>query len=404
LTYSLIYGMLSAVKIYYHWILLMNVSNYFEKPSSPRRVLIIQLGDIGDVVWTLPAFQALRTAWPGMELSVLLREKIGSLLSAGEPPLKIFEVSGKGENIFAAAGKDFSLIRALRREHFELVFDLRADERGGYMAFITGAPVRAALYYPSLRGLRNRLFTHLVRFSGKPLGVGAADQSFYILQAFGIETADAVPKLCIDQDTRAQAAKIVAALGLSITGQAEAVAKDGSAVKKWITLNPFSRWSYKEWGMEKWVRIIDWLYEEFAIKSVIVGSSGEKKRAEAIVAACPGRASSIAGVTTLAELAGVLSCSRLHVGVDSAAPHIAAAVGTPTVTIYGPSDWRYWAPPGKNNRVVVSDMPCVPCSLKGCNGGGRSICLENMELGKVQDVIREALLADGESSEGEKEC
>jgi len=377
----------------------MKISSYFGNLPSLRRVLIIQLGDIGDVVWTLPAFQALRTAWPGVELSVLLREKIGSLLAAGEPPLKIFEVSGKGENIFATAGNTFSLVRALRREHFDCVFDLRADERGGYMAFIAGSPFRAALYYPSLRGLRNRLFTHLVRASGKPLGSGAADQSFYILQAFGIETADAVPKLCISQDTRVRAAKIVASLGLSVTGQAEAVTEDGTAVKNWITLNPFSRWSYKEWGMEKWARIIDWLYEEFAIKSVIVGSSDEKKRADAI-ATCPGRAVNIAGSTTLAELAGILSLSRLHIGVDSAAPHIAAAVGTPTVTIYGPSDWRYWAPPGKDNRVVVSDMPCVPCSLKGCNGEGRSLCLENLELGKVQDAIREALRAYGEGSKG----
>ncbi|MCK9364566.1 MAG: glycosyltransferase family 9 protein [Syntrophales bacterium] len=370
--------------------------------------MIIQLGDIGDVVWTLPALAAIRKAWPGVELSVLLRAGSASLLDAEILPPKTFEVPQSGKSLVKDLISSFSLISSLRREHFDLVFDFRADERGGYMAFLTGSPRRAALYYPSMRGLRNHLFTHLVGWNGKPLAVGAADQSLYILRAFGIETEDAVPRLNLSEGARRRAADIIASLGLPVflgeAGFSAAVAVGGSAVKSWITLNPFSRWSYKEWGAEKWVRIIDWLYAEYKIKVVIIGSSGEKKRAEAIVAACPGRAFSIAGATTLAELAGVLSCSRLHVGVDSAAPHIAAAVGTPTVTIYGPSDWRYWTPPGKNNRVVVSGMSCAPCSLKGCNGGGKSLCLENMELGKVQDVIREALLADGESSEGEKEC
>ena len=373
----------------------MNISNYFGKIPFPRRILIIQLGDIGDVVWMLPAVQAIRDSYPQAAVSVLLRAGIGSLLQVETAPLKTFEVPGSGGSFLKDLLNSLPLILSLRREHFDLVFDLRADERGGYMAFLTGAPVRAALHYPSLRWLRNHLFTHLVGLSGKPLAVGAADQSLYILQAFGIETADAVPKLQVSKAVRLRAAEIIASLGCPVfegdVDVSKAVPEDGSAVKNWVTLNPFSRWSYKEWGMEKWVRIIDWLYEEFAIKSVIVGSPGEKERAEALVAACPGRAFNIAGSTTLAELAGVLALSRLHIGVDSAAPHIAAAVGTPTVTIYGPSDWRYWAPPGKNNRVVVSDMPCVPCSLKGCNGSGKSLCLETMDVRQVQAVIRKAL-------------
>ncbi len=371
------------------------ISDYFEKPFRPRRVLVIQLGDIGDVVWMLPALQVIRETWPEAELSVLLRDKIGSLLSTVDPPVKTFEVPGKRKNVFAAIRSTYSLIRALRREHFDMVFDMRADERGGYMAFVTGAPFRVALYYPSMKGLRNHLFTHLVGLTGKPLHVRAAGQALYILQAFGIVTDDVVPKLRVSRDVSNRASQMIASKGMSVS------MKENEIIEKdWVTLNPFSRWSYKEWGLEKWVRIVDWLYGEFAVKSVIVGSPGERQRAEEIVASCPGRALNIAGSTTLGELAGVLALSRLHIGVDSAAPHIAAAVGTPTVTIYGPSDWRYWAPPGRNNRVAVSDMSCVPCHLKGCNGSGRSLCLENLGVEKVQAVIKEALLSGRDSLNG----
>ncbi|MGZ3593110.1 MAG: glycosyltransferase family 9 protein, partial [Syntrophales bacterium] len=62
-----------------------------------------------------------------------------------------------------------------------------------------------------------------------------------------------------------------------------------------------------------------------------------------------------------------------------------------TLTIYGPSDWRDWAPVGDKHRVVVSSMDCAPCYKKGCNGSDRSLCLDTIEVETVQDVIREML-------------
>jgi ADP-heptose:LPS heptosyltransferase len=123
--------------------------------------------------------------------------------------------------------------------------------------------------------------------------------------------------------------------------------------------------------------------------SVIVGSPGEKERIGELVGVCSGKTYNLAGRTTLAELAGVLRLSRLHI----AALHIAAAVGAPTVISYGPSNWRDWAPQGPGHRVVVPDMPCVPFCMKGCEGRWVSRCLDALAAEKVQEVIREALSA-----------
>jgi ADP-heptose:LPS heptosyltransferase len=362
----------------------MNIADRYSKPPQMRRILIIQLGDIGDVVWSLPALQAVREAYPGAEVSVLLREGSGSLLAAGTLPPKIFEVRKK-------LGESLRLIRALRRERFELVFDFRGDERGAYMAFLTGAPMRAANHL-SLPGLRNRLFTHLVAPTGLPLAVGAADSSLHLLQAFGIAARCSVPQLDLSDETKRRAEKILAGEGIATASEPAAVGDPGKACP-WVTVNPFSRWSYKEWGPEKWVRMVDWLGEEFGMVVVVVGSPAERERAAELTGACSGRVCNLAGKTTLAELAGVLHLSRLHIGVDSAAPHIAAAVGAPTVTLYGPSDWRYWAPPGERHRVVVPDMECVPCNRKGCEGRGVSRCLDTLPVERVQAVLREALSA-----------
>jgi len=77
--------------------------------------------------------------------------------------------------------------------------------------------------------------------------------------------------------------------------------------------------------------------------------------------------------------------------VDSAAPHIAAATGVPTITIYGPTSWKDWAPVGKDHRVILPEMDCAPCHQKGCDNSGNSRCLEALTAEQVKSIIREAL-------------
>ena len=371
----------------------MRIAPYFGKISNPRRILIIQLGDIGDVVLSLPALRAVREAYPGSVVAVLLREGNGELLAAESSPPAIFEVGKKGQAGFSGRlAEPLKLIRALRRERFDLVMDLRGDERGGYMAFSTGAPVRAAEYYNHLPWVRNRLFTHLAALPGEGPAEGAAEQYLRLLRAFGIKTGNVVPELHLSAEVSRRAAAILSGEGIPLGAGEEG---GGTAAPpfsgRWVTMNPFSRWSYKEWGSEKWVKIMDWLWRDFDMAAVIVGSPQERERAANLIRAGSGKAYNLAGKTTLAELAGVIQQSRLHIGVDSAAPHIASAVATATVTLYGPSDWRYWAPPGKHHHIVTSDMGCVPCRQKGCEGREVSRCLDTLEVAPVQKVIREAL-------------
>ena len=270
-------------------------------------------------------------------------------------------------------------VRDLREEHFDVVFDLRADDRGAFTAWLTGAPYRVAQYYRGLPFWRNMLFTHLVDPpSPESPSLGAADQSLRIIRSFGIEARTSKPRLWVPDEVLRETVRML---------QQEGIDKE----ETWVTINPFSRWSYKEWDDGKWARVVDWLMHDWGMPSVIVGSPVERERAAGITEACRG-AHNLAGKTTLLELAAVLSMSRLHIGVDSAAPHIAAAVGTPTVTIYGPSDWRDWAPVGDGHRVVVPDMICAPCRNKGCDGSEESRCLEELTVEEVQRVIRDALM------------
>jgi predicted lipopolysaccharide heptosyltransferase III len=357
----------------------MKVGPFHSITRALRNILVVQLGDIGDVVWTTPTLWALREAWPEARLSILLRAGSGCLLQADPSLHEIFEVHQAGIG-------QILLVRELRGRHFDVVFDLRADDRGAIMARLTGAPVRIAQYYPAgLPFWRNRLFTHLVNPAPPRKRIlGAAEQSLRIIRGVGIEAKDTRPRLWIMEQVRNRTGVILEKAGVPQPG---GEATDG----RWISLNPFSRWLYKEWPAERWIEIIGWLRESYGLTAVIVGSEAERLRAAGIAEACGGAAHNLAGCTTLSELACLLSFSRLHIGVDSAAPHIAAAVGTPTVTVYGPSDWRDWAPVGDGHCVVVPDMICVPCRNKGCDGSGESRCLETLGVDKVKEAILDAL-------------
>jgi heptosyltransferase-3 len=207
---------------------------------------------------------------------------------------------------------------------------------------------------------------------------GAADQSLRILRKIGVDTKDIIPGLWVSDTVKKRVREI-------LTGEKM------DRYNRWITVNPYSRWTYKEWSDSKWIDVIQWLWKEFAMPAIVVGSPDEKQKVEALVRQCPTPAFNFAGKTTLAELAGLLNLGRLHIGVDSAGPHIAAATGTPTVTIYGPSSWQDWAPVGEQHRVVLPDMDCVPCKKKGCNHSGRSLCLEALSAESVKSVISEAM-------------
>ena len=346
--------------------------------SRVRKVLLIQLGDIGDVVWTEPTVRAFRETFPLTEVSILARGGFGELLEAHPGVRRVFNVAVAKGGILAEIRAQAGLVGALRRERFDVVFDLRAGDRGALMARLSGAPVRVSHHYPrDIPFWRNSLFTHIVQ--PPPLETlvhGAAEQTLGIAREFGVDTKDRAPRLHVSERVKARVSSILRDSGLEAAGH-------------WVSVNPFSRWPYKEWPHERWVPVLEGLWARHRLAAALVGSPDERHKASQLAArlSCP--VFVLAGKTTLAELAGVLSRAAFHVGVDSAAPHIAAAVGVRTITLYGPSDWRYWSPPGDRHLVVAPGDECAPCLQKGCEGKGWSRCLEEMPVERVMQAVEQ---------------
>ncbi|MBI5818091.1 MAG: putative lipopolysaccharide heptosyltransferase III [Verrucomicrobia bacterium] len=343
-------------------------------------ILIVQLGDIGDVVLTTPTIRAVKEAHPDARVSILVRPPFGDLLRADPNLHEVIGLVKSGGSVFHALGEQVRFIRRLRQARYDLVIHLRTGDRGSILTLLTGARERVGWGVGPGQNWKRICFTRVIRDSppGPPTVHPGANQSLRMVRAIGMDTTDSTPRLHVAPADHARAVELLAECGLTPDGQ-------------WVTINPCARWKYKEWDGGKWREVMDRLWEAHRLPAVLIGSREEAAACDGIIAGCKGRAFNLAGKTSLGELAALIAMSTLHLGVDSAAPHIAAAVGTSTVTIHGPTDWRAWRIADDRHRMVTPAMDCVPCHRKGCDDSGRSLCLEQLEVATVMKAVEEKL-------------
>ena len=342
-----------------------------------ERVLLIQLGDIGDVVLTTPTLKALKENRPPRKLSILLREHSGALMKACPWVDQVFSIQKAQRGLCEEIAYQKEFISMLRREKFGLAVDLRTGTRGAILSFVSGARLRIGRYADDGAFWRNRLFTHLVRPENE-LHQYSTLHNGNILAPFGLNLENPSPELVITQDIKSRAARIL---------RSEGIPTD----RPIIALHPFSRWKYKEWPIWNYAPLMDHIRSRKRCSIVITGSSEEIRRIEELDLGDRSDVYPLVGKTSIDELPGVLERCLLLIGIDSASIHIAAAVGTPTLTIFGPSSPTSWAPRGKEHDIVFKDLPCVPCRQKGCQNSGFSRCLDELNVAEVIPMLNARL-------------
>jgi len=347
--------------------------------SGYKNILFVQLGDIGDVVLTTPTIRAVKENHPDASVSILVRKPYGSLLVADPNIHEVVEFEKTHSALPRLLREYTTFALRLRHARYDLVVDLRTGDRGAIFSFLTGAPVRVGRLDGERKFWQRILYTtlHNPPFAPLPVHPGA-DQSLRIVRALGMDTQDSAPKLHVAINDMARACELLSECELAPDHH-------------YVTINPCSRWKYKEWGYEKWGELADMLWRVYQLPVILVGAPEDVAATTTIAHVRSSHVFNLAGKTTLGELAALLSLSALHLGVDSAAPHIAASVGTPTVTIFGPSNWKGWMAVNDFHRVVAASMPCVPCNRKGCDDTWKSRCMDELGVNDVWKTTDELL-------------
>jgi len=348
-------------------------------PGEIRSILLIQLGDIGDVVLSTPTMRALYENFPHSHLVVAVREKARGLLDDCPWISEVVYINKQNRPLAEELVYQKAFFSRLRKNKFYLAIDLRTGTRGSVLAYLSGAPYRIGRYAVDGKLWRNRLFTHLVRPENE-LSQHCAEHGLNILAPFNLRIDSRSPELFVSTEKQKSVSAIL---------QQENVPLG----KCMVAVQPFSLWHYKEWAASKYVKLIEWIIARFSCPVLIIGSANERPRVDRLVSHCGPGVYNLAGRTSVGELAALLTACDLLIGGDSAGIHIAAAVGTPTVCLFGPSSPLNWAPRGKQHHVIQKDWSCVPCRQKGCQDSEVSRCLEELMVEEVKSGVERQVLA-----------
>ena len=350
--------------------------------SAVRRVLVVKLRHHGDVLLASPVIAVLRRHAPHAEVDALVYADTAEMLSLhpGLAQLHLVDRKWKSIGTPARASMEWRLFCALRARRYDLLVHLTGHPRGAWLARLLACRHAVAPDHPGKADTWRRSFTHLYPLPSRG-GRHRVELDLDALRRIGIQPADGERKLVLEPgaDAEARVTELLSANGLSVRG--------------YIHLHPSSRWQFKCWTPERTAALIDRLQERG--ERVVLTAAPEKDEL-ALVAAISGRtrmpAVDLSGKLTLKMLAALSRRAKLFIGVDSAPMHIAAAVGTPVVALFGPSGEAEWSPWKVPHRVVASsEHRCRPCGNDGCGGGKVSECLTSIPVQAVLDAVVELL-------------
>ncbi|HET7909978.1 MAG TPA: putative lipopolysaccharide heptosyltransferase III [Nitrospira sp.] len=329
---------------------------------TPRNVLTIKLRYLGDVLLATPTLHSLKSAYPGAKLTALVNRGTEDILK-GNPDVDEILSLDRG-SIFQQS----RFVLDIRRRGFDTVVDLTDGDRAAFLTWMSGARVRIG--FNAEERWTGRCYTTVV--SGRP-GAHRINRDLAALVPLGIEAGDGIPQIWLGPEDEAFADQLAAQVGIP---------RD----RPCVVFQPGARYWFKAWPPERFAELGDRLNDRFDCQILVCGSAQEAALAQAVVDRAKSRLLNIAGRSDVRTLAALLKRSALFVGNDTGAMHIAAAVGTPVVGLFGPSNPAEWGPRGARVKTIYKGLDCRVCFHPTCRRGEDNC----MKLITVDEVMAAA--------------
>ncbi|MEO6696744.1 MAG: putative lipopolysaccharide heptosyltransferase III [Gammaproteobacteria bacterium] len=363
-----------------------------------RRALVIKLRHHGDVLLTSPVFTVLKNHAPHLEIDALVYQDTQEMLTLHPAMQNVFTIDRdwKRKGLGQQIKHELNLLKRLRERHYDLIVHLTEHPRGAWLTRWLAPRYSVAGEYSHRRGaLWRSSFSHICRQPATPRHI--VEQHLDALRRLGIYPGP--DERCVVFVPGHDAEVFIDSL----------LEQHGLGQKQFIHLHPTSRWSFKTWRDDYYADLINALHE--AGEQVVITAAPDEKEMAAvrrITERLIRPAIDFSGQLTLKQLAALTARAKCFVGVDSVPMHIAAAMQTPIVALFGPSSeyvWGPWVAPGilppatlvypytsqVKHRVITSEHSCRPCGLDGCGGGKVSECLTTLPVQRVFEVITQLI-------------
>lgn len=324
------------------------------------RILIIKPSSLGDVVHAMPTVNLIRSHFTNAHITWLINDSLASLLKNCPLINERIEFHREEFKRITHSPQVLGFLMRLREHNFDLVVDLQGLFRSGLMTAATRAPRRIGL--SDAREGARLFYTDVVP----------------------VKRAHAVERyLC--------AAKYLGCDPLPVEFQLGSSAEDSAYIDKLlagrvpheplIAVNAATRWPTKLWGNENFAALVQQLPRE---RVVLTGTAADVPRTNQLCCGCI----NIAGKTNLTQLAELFRRCSVVISNDSGPMHLAAAVGTPVVAIFGPTDPALTGPYGNRHVVLRSDIPCSPCMKPRCAHKPRMECMTSVTVEQVLAAVQ----------------
>jgi len=322
-------------------------------------ILIVKLTALGDVTHTLPALTNLRRALPDAHITWLVEDSAQDLLH-GHPALNRILVWPRKqwgkltqEKHFLELTSNFRrFVRELRDTQYDLAIDFQGLLKSATWMTLARAR-RKAGYGPGQRHDEHAWHALNERIPVTLPNAHAIDRNLRLVEALGFPRLPIAFDLPAPEEPRQEIERLLAATG---------IAPDA----RFVAINSMTRWPTKNWTPSHFAAVADHLLSK-EVPVVFTGAPADREAVDAIVAGMNRRpAIRLDGLTSLPALAALFRRAAVVLSTDTGPMHIAVAVGTPVVALFGPTSPEYTGPYGKQNRVLRADLSCSPCYARTC--------------------------------------
>lgn len=346
-----------------------------------KRVLVVKLRSIGDTVLATPSLIALRRALPNAQIDVLLEDWVA-------PLLKDFDQIDKVIVLKKGLKAKLKTALEIRKRRYDVAFNLHGGTTATFLIAASRAKHRVAYREVSYNFLYNHLLSSASDF-WKTTTTHSAEQQLALLGFVGIDVSDK-PKSQLSVSNKAEES-LLKKLKQNILFEED---------RKIALIHPAATLGTKRWSAKKFAIVSDFFYKK-GFMPIAVANKDELKILVELNNSAQEPILTYSDLS-LPEIIALASKASIFVGNDSGIAHIAAAVQTPCVVIFGSSNVNHWHPwTNAPNRVVLNKMPCQPCHGYYCEKFNKPRCILEIHPEKVIEAIEQLLQ---ESQQNQNSC